>query len=111
VCIFFQQRIQTLNLLLKMNTNNEDGWEDMIEEAIISAVIASNNLLLQMIQTAATAEDVEDADNRIDHRTLPRRARRQFKHGEALACLMRDYLGPSPLFGKEFDMMFRISRT
>jgi hypothetical protein len=98
--------------LVKMNTNNEDGWEDMIEEAIISAVIASNNLLLQMFQTAAAAEeDDEDADNRIDHRTLPRRARRQFKHGEALACLMRDYLGPSPLFGKEFDMMFRISRT
>ena len=94
------------------NNNNEDGLEEMVEKANISAVIASNNVLHQKIQMAATEDDEDaNADNRIGHRTLPRRARQQFKHGEALACIIRDYLGPSFLIGKEFDMMFRISRT
>jgi hypothetical protein len=95
-----------------MNTSNdEDEWEDMIEEAVAFSVIGSNNLLLQLIQMTLAEEEEEDDEKSVDHRTLPRRARRQFKHGEALACINRDYLGPSPLFGKEFEMMFRISRT
>jgi hypothetical protein len=41
---------------------------------------------------------------------LPRAQCWQFKHGQALECIQRDYLGPDPLFGNEFDMMFRLSR-
>ena len=47
-----------------------------------------------------------------DHRRLPRNQRRAFRHDESLACIQRDYLGPSPIFqGKEFETMFRVSRS
>jgi hypothetical protein len=36
--------------------------------------------------------------------------RRVFDHYGALQCIQRDYLGPHPLFGKEFPLMFRLSR-
>jgi hypothetical protein len=47
---------------------------------------------------------------KIDHRQLPREAKRQFRHLEAYNSIMYDYLGPDPLFGKEFPLMFRVSR-
>ena len=48
----------------------------------------------------------------IDHRTLPRATRKTYDPAGALYCINRDYLGPAPLFdGKEFDTMFRISRS
>ena len=41
-----------------------------------------------------------------------RRQRLQFGHGQALACIQRDYLGPYPLFpDKQFVTMFRLSKT
>ena len=53
---------------------------------------------------------------KIDHRLLPRKPRRQFRHDEALHCIKRDYLGiegdlTTPIFaGAEFVSMFRITR-
>jgi hypothetical protein len=35
---------------------------------------------------------------------------RTFDHSGALHCIQRDYLGGHPLFGKEFPLMFRLSR-
>ena len=73
-----------------------------------------------VVQTFAdTAAAVIDYDyqmrkkkKKVDHRLLPREAKRKFKHDEAVDCIRRDYLGPTALFkGKEFDMMFRISRA
>ena len=47
----------------------------------------------------------------IDHRQLPRKKSRKFAPHEALHCIMRDFLGPDPLHGSEFKLMFGISRT
>ena len=53
---------------------------------------------------------------KVDHRTLPRKKKREFRHDEALHCIRRDYLGimgdlTTPIFaGSEFATMFRISR-
>jgi hypothetical protein len=56
-------------------------------------------------------EELEDTSE-FDHRQRPRSKRRLFKHDEARACVMRDYLGPERLFnGREFEIMFRISRS
>jgi hypothetical protein len=94
-----------------MEDNNSDytdeEWDDMVDTAVAYAVINNSFLCQSMLES--TIKD-DDKEQHIDHRKLPRGKRCQFKHGEALACINRDYLGPSPLFGKEFDMMFRISR-
>ena len=51
-----------------------------------------------------------------DHRSQPRAKRRLFHCDEALMCIQRDYIGSptipdSPLFGADFKMMFRLSRS
>ena len=51
----------------------------------------------------------------VDHRGVSGRGTtkkkyRQFNHERAQKCIMEDYLGPDPLFGKEFPLMFRLSR-
>ena len=56
-------------------------------------------------------EEKETTINSIDHRVLARSKRTKLQHSEALHCINRDYLGPTPVFnGKEFNQMFRISR-
>ena len=73
-----------------------------------------------VVQAAMVAADMvfddsseeEEQQQKIDHRTLPRSSRRKWRHDQALMCIMRDYLGPVPLFdGREFDTMFRISKS
>ena len=57
-------------------------------------------------------EEDEDEVETIDHRSLPRAKRKNFQHVNTLDRLKHDYIGPEPLFdGKEFDLMFRISRS
>ena len=51
-----------------------------------------------MMQSAV--QDCDDNDKKGNHRHLPRAQHCQFKHGEALSCIQRDYLGPDPLFGQ-----------
>jgi hypothetical protein len=46
----------------------------------------------------------------VDHRSLPRKKRTIFKHQRAKKCIVEDYLSPDSLFGKDFALMFRISR-
>jgi hypothetical protein len=78
---------------MNINTDNnndtkmeEEEWEDMIDGAIAFTVMANNQLFHQMlVNSGATKEDDDDTVS-VDHRTLPRRERRQFKHGEALAA-------------------------
>jgi hypothetical protein len=91
-----------------MDESIDNAWDDMVDQAIVFAALSNSNLLLQMMQSGR--QDSDNDDDKGDHRQLPRAQRHQFKHGEALSCINRDYLGPDPLFGKEFDLMFRISR-
>ena len=60
--------------------------------------------------SAAVAASISRKRLKIDHRLLPRKEKRKFRHQHAYDCIMYDYLGPDPLFGKEFDLMFRVSR-
>jgi hypothetical protein len=87
----------------------KEEWEDMIDEAVAFTVLANNQLFHQMLVISGATDEDDDTAS-IDHRQLPRAQCHQFKHGEALACINRDYLGPDALFGKDFDMMFRLSR-
>jgi hypothetical protein len=68
-------------------------------------------------QTAATiATRVKRRRGKIevDHRKLPRAARRNFESDEALQCIVRDFTGQADLnflllYGKEFSRIYRIS--
>jgi hypothetical protein len=88
-----------------MDKSIDNAWDDMVDQAVVFAALSNSNLLLQMMQSG---QQEDSKDDEGDHRLLPRAQRHQFKHQEALSCINRDYLGPDPLFGKEFDLMFRI---
>jgi hypothetical protein len=48
----------------------------------------------------------------VDHRSLPRPPRREYRHEMIEERINHNYLCPYPLFdGREFDTMFRISRS
>ena len=47
---------------------------------------------------------------KVDHRLYPREEKRKFRHLGAHQSIVCDCLGPDPLFGKEFELMFRVSR-
>ena len=80
-----------------------------MDEAIVDMTVLSS--MHQRI-AAVVLDAPRQKKRKTDHRTLPRESRRQFRHAQALACIMYDYLGPRPLFnGREFEMMFRVSRT
>lgn len=89
-----------------MSTNPD---EDVAEEEAILVLDVIRNCMI----VATSSKRKREA---IDHRCLPRSAKRSFRHDEALHCIRRDYMGiegdPStPLFaGSEFQAMFRISR-
>jgi hypothetical protein len=80
---------------------------------VLLAVLQSGTIPLEAI--VDSIEHKNQRKQKTDHRTLPRSQRRLFKHDEALNAIQRDYLGKiedptTPLFGKEFHWMFRISR-
>ena len=82
--------------------------EDTAEE---EAIVAQDSLRQWAVSIATASKKAK-----IDHRLLTRKAKRKFRHDEALHCINRDYMGilgdPStPIFaGSEFASMFRISR-
>ena len=84
-----------------------DTSEDEVDVLLLGA--AAHHLSA----VAASLVDEEDTDlPKFDRRRLPRKKRKRHKHAQALACTMRDYLGPEPLFeDKAFDAMFRVSRS
>ena len=95
--------------------SQDETMDDTIHRHLqsITAVVA-----ITITQIDDSSDD-DDDDNRIDnnnqlvakHHVLPRAKRVKMQHGEALHCILHDYLGPTPIFdGKEFDAMFRISR-
>jgi hypothetical protein len=68
----------------------------------------------QAAATIATRVKRRRGKTEVDHRKLPRAARRNFKSDEALQCIERDFTGRAdlnffPLFGKEFSRIYRIS--
>ena len=73
-------------------------------------MLLMGNMMLQMV--AVVSQITSRKRNReVDHRLLPREVKRRFRHQETHQAIQFDYLGPDPLFGKEFDLMFRMSRS
>ena len=86
----------------------EEAEDEIFIETAIQAVLSMNNSFL----CAEDDDEVMEDGAAVDHRKLPRAKRTIYFPAEALHCIMRDYLGPTPVFNdKQFDMMFRISRT
>ena len=69
-------------------------------------------MAMQMVRNCTAAAQQSRKKSKIDHRTLPRNPKRQFRHEEALHCINRDYMGipgdsSTPLCpGREFATMF-----
>ncbi len=73
---------------------------------IAVAILSSSNWF-----AANNLVEIEENSHKSDHRILPRGKRRIFGHARASQCIMADYLGPGSTFnGKEFQMMFRVSK-
>jgi hypothetical protein len=87
-----------------MDSDDDDG------EVFYNEAAAHHVRIVQAMIAWEVSSDEEDA--KTDHRTLPRRPRKSFEHDAALRCILRDYLGPIPIFnGRDFDVMFRISKS
>jgi len=87
---------------------------DDLELAAVAAVQTSNAMILEALGAPA-AKKQKQIDGRGRHNSA-RSKRRVFEHEQALECIKRDYLGlpgkpDTPLFGKEFSLQFRISRS
>jgi hypothetical protein len=75
----------------------------------IQAAIAVTQGTSAAIVAFDASLDIDHTGATVDHRTLPRGPRRVFRHDQALMCINRDYLGPTPLFAdKQFKKHFRI---
>lgn len=72
---------------------NSDGEDDLV---------CNNNYLLatgtNITSVIFGEDDGDDISTKIDHQRLERGPRTGFDHGEALACITRDYLAPIPNF-------------
>ena len=53
----------------------------------------------------------EASDDTVDHRSKPRKKRKKYDPRGALACIVRDYIGPDALHGADFPLQFRISKS
>lgn len=92
------------------------------DEEVDAIVVNAVRSTISAVAAFVAANEAEAEDAPVDHRHRVRGERKLFRHDEALHCIHRDYLGipgdghgdaPTvPLFdGKEFDAMFRISRS
>ena len=90
------------------HTNNGNDIESDDDDLLISKVVCTNVAVLLGGDFHA---------KKVDHRTLPRSSKAQWKHDEALHCIRRDYLGhpndnQSPLLSAaNFQLHFRVSRA
>lgn len=89
--------------------SNEEE-EQQLQEQALAAVITSSTVVAMMMGTADNCNG-SFLPPKPDHRLLPRSRRKEYRHGEALHCINRDFLGTNPLYGAEFIWYFRISRS
>ena len=92
------------------------NWNFDVEDSDGEDDLICNNILLATGNGLSTVifgeDDIQQEKKTIDHRTLERGPRTIFEHGEALACINRDYLGSVPIFNdRQFELMCHISRS
>jgi hypothetical protein len=83
------------------------------DDDVVAAVVRTTAAVATSV--AATTKIISGTShtgkvNAYSDGTQMRKKRRVFDHAGALHCIIREYLGPDPLFGKEFPLMFRLSR-
>ena len=87
----------------EMDADDDDDMQVMV---LASLVLLHDSEKKRKREAAAIA-----AIDPYSHTRQPRATRKKFKPLEALHCIKRDYLGPSPLFDDTgFVEQFRISR-
>lgn len=96
----------------------DDDDDDAIIAAACAAAVAHQRVIsIAAVAAASSSVGLMDAGDEEanggdeDHRKRKRTSRRYFFHDQALRCILRDYLCPNALFGREFPLMFRISRA
>jgi hypothetical protein len=118
-------RIALPQLLFGMSSSDEDEKrrakrrkEDEAFLALrnIAAKVATDNAAFCVLGYNDSSDKEVTAS--VDHRSLPRSARREFNHERALQCIQEDYLGfpdrpdYEPTFdGAYFQAMFHISKA
>lgn len=84
---------------------------EYFDMSIAVATAVSNSCSQAMFAWADSSGD-EKGEDELNRWQQPRGKRTVYQHAEALHCIRRDYLGPTPIFkDKQFDMMFRISKS
>ena len=89
---------------------DDDYWAGLAEKRRSDAAIVVSSLVTSVV--VLYQQFVED--DGVDHDPPPKRqrsARRQFDYKAAHRGIQRDFVGPDALFGKEFHLFFRLSRT
>ena len=85
---------------------DDDEWDQMV----VAAQVATTNAVVAMAVLEEEEKEKEE-ESRVDHRSLGRSTRKNYRHDEAKQCIDRDYLGPDALFGADFPLQFVISRS
>jgi hypothetical protein len=73
-------------------------------------MLAACNAAAEVFVDAFQEEEDTETPKR-DHRREPRPKRLKFNHARAQQCSEQDYLGPNALYGRQFHVYFRISRS
>ncbi len=93
----------TLEALLQRGfLENLSSSDQLLYAAALAATIV---VLMLLEEEEATEEIIQPRVKRT------RTARCLFDSQGAYQCIKRDHLGDRPLFGKDFQMYFRLSRT
>ena len=91
------------------SSSDEDGVSSFQRAAVVAMAAINNNMAAVASMGPPLPPSSVDS---IDHRTLPRGEKKQWKYHQALHCIKRDYTGPIPQFNdKQFEVMFRVSRS
>jgi hypothetical protein len=92
---------------IEMMQRDIDRGQDMYK-----AHYNANHANIAVVAASITLWSDSEGEAMVDHRLLPRSKRKKYDPDHTNTGLQHDYLGPIPLFdGKEFDTMFRISRS
>ena len=90
---------------MSSSEEEEEDFTTLLAVAAASAAAASS-------VATAVADITDDATSKVDHRLLPRNKKTKYAHDEAVHCINRDYLGPTPIFDdKQFVTHFCLSRS
>ena len=84
-----------------------DEAED--EEGVSEELGSVVNDILEEVQAVKRVNKRNAAASIADESTATKRSKKEYDYSGARACIYRDYLGPDPNFGTQFQRIFRIT--